>query len=654
MTMTNWDPLEENLSSELYSATIKRQIKNILKSYTGWYDPFCELIQNSLDAVEHRKRKDKEFSPIVWIQINLKENIISITDNGIGFSEDQFKSFLAPNVSFKKQGDRGNKGVGATYLGYGFNYLQIGTKTADFSFVGTLKDGREWVEDEGGIKTRPKIQESEALHEPFNLIDRGATFSLKLIGDFIRPKDLRWVNANNAHQWATVLSIKTPLGGIYFNREKLLSECHLSVINENGEISDKKITDCEYCYPHKVIPTCHSLDEIRKEQQNLMQKGKDVSKLPDKYYKINGLYNFWRYEDIIAEKSEFDGSLNDLEKGLVEKYKLCVYGFFCYSTDIWDRFNDEVSKLRKGARILKGGIQLAANGMPQGELLIIPLTKNIGYQNVTHVVVHFDEAEPDLGRKGFQPELEQLSQDIAMSIVKKFLNWRWLLKKETGAPPDIVGEKNIHDWIRDQEDHEKEFPLIIQRQDIFLPINEPSITSTPLNEQDVIALFNQLLAGGVIRGIKVLSTSQHQQYDGIYKFYLRKPFEHHVFDKDKNPLGVEKSRLLEEYVSAPGILEYKYSFDALLEEFEKEEKKERQINLVVTWEMGKSWSKRYEVTPLLHFDNLHHRYFHGGTHIIKNSSTGDIVFPVIVLSELIDYINDPESVQEYQKTTYMV
>ena len=39
----NWDPLEENLTSELVSATIKRQIKNILKSYTGWFDPFSEL-----------------------------------------------------------------------------------------------------------------------------------------------------------------------------------------------------------------------------------------------------------------------------------------------------------------------------------------------------------------------------------------------------------------------------------------------------------------------------------------------------------------------------------------------------------------------------------------------------------------------------------
>lgn len=653
MKLENWDPLDTDLPPELVTSTIKRQIKNILKSYTGWFDPLSELIQNALDAVDIRKQKDSKYIPAIWIKIDLKENTICVTDNGIGFSEDEFKSFLAPNVSFKRQDDRGNKGVGATYLGYGFNFLQIGTKTPDFSFVGTMKGGREWVEDDSGIKTRPKIKKSKEIHDAFNEIDQGSTFSLKLVGDFIRPKDLTWVGASTADQWEIVLGIKTPLGGIYSSRKCLLSKCRLTVVDENDEKTEKEITDCEYIYPHKVISICKELNNIRKIQQELIARGKDGSRLPDSCYGLNGLYNYWTDQDIVSNKGEFKGLLDDQEKKLAEKYKLYIYGFFCYSTEIWDKYNNDIAKLRKGARILKGGLQLATNCMPQGELLIIPLTKNIGYQNVTHVVVHFDKAEPDLGRKGFQPELELLAQHIATGIVRKFLNWRIFLKKETGAPPDILEAKNVHDWIREQEDHEKENPLIITRQDVFLPIKEPSITSKPLNEQDVIALFNQLLAGGVIRGIKLMATNQHQQYDGIYKFCLKKPFENHIFDEDKNPLGIEKSKVSQEYVSAPGILEYKYSLDALLEEIEKGQKNERQIDLVIAWEIGKNWQKRYEIIPLLHLDNLQHRYFHGGTHIIKDSSTGDRVFPAIILSELIDYINNPDDAQDHQRKTYM-
>ena len=58
MKKYEWDPLQhssDKLDAEILSAAKKRQIKNILKSYVGTYDPFSEMIQNSMDAVDHRK-----------------------------------------------------------------------------------------------------------------------------------------------------------------------------------------------------------------------------------------------------------------------------------------------------------------------------------------------------------------------------------------------------------------------------------------------------------------------------------------------------------------------------------------------------------------------------------------------------------------------
>ncbi|RZN14034.1 MAG: ATP-binding protein [Methanosarcinales archaeon] len=650
-----WDPLDYKPAPELVGATIKRQIKNILKSYTGWYDSLSELIQNALDSIDARKKEGEEdYVPNIWIKIDMQNNLVCVTDNGIGFSDQEFKNFLAPNVSFKTRETRGNKGVGATYLGYGFNFLQIGTKTSDFSFIGTMKGGREWVEDESHTKPRPQVQaDTEALHEAFQGIDRGSTFALKFIGDLIRPKDLTWVGASNAEQWGTVLRIKTPLGGIYFDKECLLQNCNLMVIDESGNETHEKIDDCSYIFPHKVISHCIDLKEIRKKQQELIDSGKDDSKLPDSFHKLNGLYRRWNANDIISRDAGLTVRLDEKEKDLINKYNINVYSFFCYSTDIWDKYNDGVVNIRKNARILRGGLQLATNNMPQGDLLMIPLTKNTGFQNVTHSVIHFDEADPDLGRKGFQPELRDLSQKIAASTIKPFSNWKKLLKTETGAPPDIVAEKAIYDWIKEQEYHEESHPLVINREDLFLPLKEPSITSEPLNEQDVISLFNQLLAGGVIRGIKIMSTSQHQKYDGIFKFWTKKPFENHIFDKKVNPLGIEKISVPDDFVSAPEILEYKHKFDALIEEIEKGDKNERDIKLVIAWTMGNQWKKRYDITPLLHFDTYHHRPFHGATHIVKDSSTGDLIFYAIILDELIKYINSPETVQDYQKKTYM-
>ena len=177
------------------------------------------------------------------------------------------------------------------------------------------------------------------------------------------------------------------------------------------------------------------------------------------------------------------------------------------------------------------------------------------------------------------------------------------------------------------------------------------MTAEPKSEQDVLSLFNQLLAGGVIRGIKLMATSEHEQYDGIFRFCIEKPFERYQFDKDKNPLGLDSYRL-EEGTSPPILLEYKHSFDGLIEDFQTGKKRARDLALVVAWELGEKWRKRYQITPLLHDDYRHQRTFHGSTHIINDQTTGEPIFPIIILSELIGYLNDPDSAQIYQADTY--
>lgn len=650
---SNWDPLSPDveMAEELIGATLKRTIKNIIKSYTGWFDPLSELIQNALDAVDKRKEQEESHKPMIWIEINLEENYVCVTDNGVGFKEKEFANFLKPNVSFKGDRTRGDKGVGATYLAYAFNFLQIGTKTPEFTYVGNLQDGREWVEDEKNVIPRPKVKKSDPIHEAFNEIDRGSTFCLMFVGKYIRPQDLSWLGAHTPEQWEIILRLKTPLGGIYLNRETPETICVLSVIDNTGTRKDKIIKKCDYLYPHTQIPASADLREMIEKQNELASRGKPT-KLPENFYKLNGIYAFWNYKDILSGNSPLRPRLETKEKEMLEKYEVSMYGFVTYSTDIWDEFNDKMVELRKGERILRGGLQLSTNGMPQGELILIPLTHNTYYQHTSQVVVHFNLADPDLGRKGFQPELKLLAEKISVSMVGLFLDWRQHLRTPTGAPRQIIQDKQIHDWKIETEKHEQMAPLIIKREDVFLPTKEISLTAAPIVEQDVIVLYNQLLAGGVIRGIRLMSASQYKTYDGLWRAYLKEPFEHYYYDKDSNPLGIQRKKL-DEYISAPYVIEYKYSFDALFEEVEKGDKDESAIDLVVCWKMGEKWKRRYSVTPLLHYSNLHHREIHGITHIIRNSATGQHVFWAIMLSELIDYINDPDNVQEYQRQKYI-
>ena len=437
-----FDPLDIKATSDsdFFNASRKREIRNILKSYVGFFDPFAELIQNAMDAVDARARELKEakYQRYIWIEVNLQENSFSITDNGIGFTKNQFETFLAPNITFKKTGDntRGKKGVGATYLAYGLNSLQLGTKTPTHSLVGDFEGGRVWIDDDTGTVIRPVANVGKSRLGAFDKIDRGSTFSIRFAGDNVRPKNLGWMTATTAKQWAAILQIKTPLGHISIcePNETIPIRFDIDVIDANGQKTSLLNQVAHYIFPHLEISSCVDLDDILSTQRKMNELGQDSSKLPDKFKKLNGIFKRWD-TSALKQLLQQRGDLGPDELGLLNTFNVCAYGFFCYSVKVWDQFNDEILKLRKGKRILRGGLQLAADHMPQGELLLIPLTSNIGYQSQAHVVVHFQNADPDLGRKGFQPELKELAEDISVSIVGQLRRWRGNLKHDTGAAP---------------------------------------------------------------------------------------------------------------------------------------------------------------------------------------------------------------------------
>ena len=95
---------------------------------------------------------------------------------------------------------------------------------------------------------------------------------------------------------------------------------------------------------------------------------------------------------------------------------------------------------------------MASDGMPQGDLITIPLTRYIGYQEQTHVVVHFDNGQPDLGRKTFQKEKKELAESLSKNVVDILKKYRAHLKADETSDP-LTPDKDKHDWIRDQESY---------------------------------------------------------------------------------------------------------------------------------------------------------------------------------------------------------
>ena len=643
-----FDPLKAKYdgTEEVVIKALKREITNILNSYVGWYDPFCELIQNALDAIDKRRELQDGFEPCINISISLKDNRITVTDNGIGFKESEYIKFLAPNFSFKPENrTRGHKGVGATYLAYGFNYIQIATKSDDFYAIGEMKDAKKWLYDPapaGNPKVKPC--DNVLLKEVFDLIDRGTQMTIVCDGDSF-PKDLSWIGVGTADSWSKILRVETGLGQINLTGDLKVV---ITVEDKDGEISFAEFSNPKYLMIDEFIPEkSKSVDEIKAEMDKRYEQYGPGYKMPSKYSNLEAVFGDWNADKICSEIK-----LSEAEKELVHKYNIHAIFSYVYSLAVWDKI-DRLVDIRKGNHLLYGGIQLAANNMPQGELIQIPLTKNIGRQKQANILIHFDNCSADLGRKGFNKEITDFGKELARKMMDgPLMKMRQCFKANTGASPDLRRENDLAEWKKMMSEHESQYPLSITNPNFFNPMQDISLTSTPTREQDVIALFNQLLAGGVVRAIKIMSTNERSTYDSLFRIMVSPQREIQLYDKYKNPLGVSEEVYDElvpddqPFITEPKVLEYKYSIDGLVEDIETGVKNTNDINLVVAWEAGENYKDNYIIESLLINGNESLRQYHGVTHTLYNANTNERICDLILLKDLILFLNgDPSGVE---------
>lgn len=649
-----FDPLKfkSAADTDVAARALKREIREILGSYVGWYDPFAELIQNSLDSLEERiSYNEKNYVPSLSIIVNIQNQKLTVTDNGVGLGKSQFNQFLVPFFSFKaKDGKtRGHKGVGATYLGYGFNYIQVCTKTPDFSATGKMLNSRSWLSDEnpaGNPEVIHDVNPPEDLN--FNQIDRGVSITLKFDSE-THPRDLKWIGTSDAEAWFDILKIKTGLGAFTENN---LININLTVFNALGTSQTVNKIGTGYLWVQDLpdIKRSVGIKELDSKLTSFYNKKGFGTPLP------SALKNF----DCIHEKfdpSELENivKLDTEERRIIEMFSPKIYCGFTYSAKIFTNFN-EALQLREGYRVLYGGFQISANNMPQGEIYQIPLQRYIGRQNQVHFLIDFSNTSADLGRKGFHKDIVDFCKTITEKITGNYLTkFKSSMRPNTGAPNDIKRNKLVNDWKESMRLHEHNNPLQIDNEHFFLPTKRISLTSEPTREQDVIALFNQLLAGGVIRGMSIMSTNERFTYDGLYHIKIDEPSIFHIYDKEKNPLGILSTTLEEHelpFLSHPEILEYKYSLDGLIEDISDGTKNSNEIGLVVVWETGETYKDSYLITSLLDTDNLSERQYHGVTHIMTNHQNNQKEMDLVVLSELIEYLNDQEQTQVKQKEKY--
>ena len=642
MNTTLSDEIEDN---DIFEAAVKDSVSSILRCYTGFFDIFSETIQNALDATEKKLKVDLNYTPKIWVEIDIENNKLRVVDNGCGMNLREYKFCFRPSISFKKgQNLRGNKGVGATFLAYGYNFIKLQTKINTQKYSSILRQGREWVEDDKNIIPRPKFELADFEIKEIENDPTGTCVEIKLTGnENEKPKHFWWFKSNTAQQWLDVLRIATPLGAIYLNRAKFNPTITLTVIDKSGKSTSITVDKVEYYYPHD-IPNIKEKDltAVRAEINGIEGDLKTwMNRLGSAFKNLEVLWDIWSCDQLLtSDYLKFD--LTEEQVALMQKHEVSLYAAQVDSLSTWKAFNEKTG-MRQNIKVMKGGIQLATDGMPQGDLIPIALKRNSGLQEYTLIIVHFKFGNPDTGRKSFQPELKELAEELASKVTAYIINYRDLLRPDTGATKSLNPDKNRHEWIKRLESYRDANPISKGIGENFTYLSKAQ------EEQDVIAIFNQLIGMGKLKGIYFFSNSYNEMYDSLIELNYK---DNSYLYSEQNPLGVRQDIDLNDPYH-PMVLEYKFDFDALLREFDTKDKFANHINFVVCWQASKAYKENVILKSLLVGKEGNARTIYGATHqaYLPGKSDGPI-FEVIILEELISFLTNREHEIANQKVKY--
>jgi len=161
---------------------------------------------------------------------------------------------------------------------------------------------------------------------------------------------------------------------------------------------------------------------------------------------------------------------------------------------------------------------------------------------------------------------------------------------------------------------------------------------------------SELLGTGILRGYRFYGTSQNDRYDSLFFMeYLTE--ENVLFNAASQRLGINRSYNLP-YTTEPKVLEYKYTFDNLVDDFENEEKFAKQIDLVVCWNAGTTFKSKFYLQTLLVADEGSGRQIFGSTHQAFATGSQEPAFELIVLEDLLNWLQDSSSEEARQKLAY--
>ena len=622
------DPLATVIQTGDYK---RRLVSGVLESYNSNYDFLAESVQNAVDAIEDAKLRGYRGPFRLDVTVNLQENSVSVLDTGVGMTEHELSRAVTPHVSLKvdnkiimrrgeKHSYRGYKGVGLTLLAYGTDDLTLHSKAESRELVALrMRYGNAWAR---GERQDSAMVDKDDDQSPLRRLKRG-TFVRLQFSPSTRPKSLSALSPH-IDAWNAILRTRTAIGQVLIGRTPLVDiKFSLTLVDSQGEKSVCR-PQPSFLFPHNVVrnPDFRFLDVGKYYEQH-----PELPEIPVDFRRQDGIFTYWDTERIRAalthsERDTFQEQLN--------VYRPTLYAFVPYQGGVWGEMNEILSKSR-ARRYLAPGLVLAINRQRLADLFPIDATRYESFSQNVLVVVHFDDARPDQGRKTVQDEVLATAKSAANRVVQHLADQRSFLRAtgETPSAQQRQVERDKQDWEFNVSKHRERSPLHIP------PV---AYESEPLTEQDVVGLFHQLCALGAFPGIHFLATSQSQTYDSLV-FFSCGSDERGLRARDCI-LGLAPSVLGDEdkFTTRNLTLEFKNNLDSLIDDIDDENrpKQYQHIDICVCWSAVQESFPGYELRPISS-SNLDQRRYPGTTHLLERDGEAHSI-EVIMLSKIRDLI----------------
>jgi anti-sigma regulatory factor (Ser/Thr protein kinase) len=611
------------LSTEQQSSVIKQRVINVIRSYHNAADVLAEPVQNAVDEV---LAADGLTGPgEVTVVMNTDRNRLSVIDNGRGISRADIERYLAPDTGtkmpqFRNGWVRGHKGVGMTFLVYGFDYFELESRTLEGEHYRVrLEGGRTWVADEA-MELEPPVGELEFLEGEGNLATHGTIVTVGL-DPRTTPRELK--RAFPTVEFAAVALQNQSAIGIVEPpqiRKKRDLIARLKYISDDK--TQERVVDSSFRHPHSHLDNTVKVLDL----DEWFRKSRRTEPTPrerEAYHACHATFGPEQLKGLVADREGQTLTTSQEVYKYIDDHKVHVYALFSYSASYRDMLADNW-KVPKNRALHAPRLRVATDGMISSWSREITLTHRGFNVDRTWLTYQLHGVEPDMGRKDFPPDLHDFLQISEERVANEIARLSKPFLRIAPRPSQPTNGSYVEPAVKAYERLKK--PLVPAR---IPDIGEISFRTIPESENDVISLFSELVGLGVLRHLKPVFFSGFDYYDSFFE-YVPSDVDPRV--KERLPGETEIDRR-----DSSGVAEFKFQGASLLDDIVSEKKRWEDMRFLVCWTTGKeSVQKAGDEITFQQVGSPVDRRFHGVTHLARLKTGGARTIFVISLSDLLN------------------